>query len=185
MSIAYADNGLPYGFGWMSTKEMKKAIAKYLKHFAICESYTELQAANVEPFRILFLRKHFICLIRCLNGIYYFDSLGPVHLQSFLGFSPPNHNEIPYQQRDTATCGAFVCLMAAIYSTFAPGECTISNLQKKINHFMSHDVVVNEFNILVFTATQGIGEEFDQDDRYEKTKHIVTLCENLSGIVKY
>jgi hypothetical protein len=179
MSFAYARDGMPYGFGWMSTNEMRRAIMKYLKHFAICESYTELQTHREDSFRVLFVRNHFICIIRCSDGLYYFDSLGPNHLRTILSYDPPHKNDIAYQQIDSATCGAFVCLIAAIYSTFENGKCTIAELQSKVDNLLCPDVIVNEFNIIVFVASQGIGEEFTSANRYLMTKRVVSFCSTL------
>lgn len=181
MSFTYAKNGLPYGFGWMSTLEMENGLKKYLKRFAICESFTDLQDHSTVPFRVLFMRNHYICIIRCSDCLYYFDSLGPVHLQNLIGFDPPEKNTIAYQQSDSATCGAFVCFVAAVYSAFDNGKCNSSQITSRLNYFLTPDVIENEFNIVVFVASQGIGEEFATNNRYQTTKRIVTLCASLTN----
>ena len=181
MSFVYARDGSPYGFGWMSVNEMSSALSKYLKSFAICESFTEMQFAHNEGFRVMFSRHHYVCVIRCSDGLYYFDSLGPDHLRSFLGYSPPTSNDKVYQKSDTSTCGLFCCLVAALYSTFLPMGTTASQLQGKIDYYLSKDTDVNEFNIVLFAATQQIGEEFDPNSsRYPWTKRFVELSLQLN-----
>jgi hypothetical protein len=180
MSFVYTRDGTPYGFGWMSVNEMRSALSKYLRAFAICETFTELQSAHEMPFRVFFARQHFFCIIRCSDGLYYFDSLGPTHLRTLLGYSPPTSNETIYQKPNTSTCGLFCCLVAAIYSTLLPLGCTTSQLQKQIDYYLTSDVDVNEFNIVLFAATEQIGEEFDTTcSRYPWTQRLMALTMKL------
>lgn len=181
MSFHYASDGAAYGFGWMSIDELIRALGKYLKSYVICETYTELQSARSVPFRVLFLRNHYIAIISCSDGLLYFDSLGADHLQRLIGFEPPHCNYLAYQAAEATTCGAYVSFVGALYSTFKRG-CTVNTLLNKIDYYLCPDPVINEFNMNIFLASQAIGEEFMNDERYVRTTRFVNLCNSLSNI---
>lgn len=182
MSLTYSVDGLPYGFGWMSAKEVETSLRKFVKDSAVCLSFTELREQHDKQLRVLFIRNHFIAIINCDDGTFYFDSLGPSHLGTLLGFLPPNLNEVAYQSNQSASCGIFVSFIAAVFATLCKArQCTINKLKRKIETLLSPDTTVNEFNMLVFAATQRIGEEFTQNIKYTFTSRMVTFCDTLSS----
>lgn len=174
-------DGLPHGTGWMSTMEVEKAVQRYVPSSVLCTSFTELMQAKEakKMFCILFMRKHFIAVIECADGTYYFDSLGKFHLQTLITFSPPLSNIVAYQSQQSASCGVFVTLVASIYASLSTrNRPSSTSLQYTIDHLLTVDPVVNEFNVNLFAMAQHVGEEFE-NKKYIFTKRMVDFLAKM------
>lgn len=171
----HSDDGVPYGFGNLSTTEIMSCAKKI---DASCQIAFNINTAILSNSPcVLYLDKHYYLTLPCYDGYFIYDSLGPLHAMSYLGSVAVGHtNNITYQDSNSDTCGLFVLHALKCYSLV--DKKSSDNVLLKINQYLGKDVVANEFNITVFGVCYRIGEEFNSKHYdYGKTRAMIMLCE--------